>query len=137
MEEDNRVDKAQALAALTDQMTKERELAVVVARHEEKTIYAETEAKLKALHDQTVRVMRTQIEELKAEIVRQEKMVMRVLKEKRFVEDEVMATRECFQKFIDDVKPFEPGKSGYVMPPLKMVRTESVLEIELSKKLKN
>ena len=111
----------------------EREHAVQCAQHVERVIAQEAIAKQKQLHEQAVRVLNTHVEDLKAEVAGLEKRIDLIMQHKRRVEEEVLLTRRCFQDFIDSVKPFEPDKSEYVMPPLRMQRTDSLLEFELPK----
>ena len=107
------------------------------AQHVERVIAQDAYAKQKQLHDQAARVLNTHVDELKAEVAALERKIELILDHKRRIEEEVLLTRRCFQEFIDSVRPFEPGKSEYVMPPLRMHRTDSLLEFELPKPTNN
>lgn len=112
-------EKAEALKALAQQKDGEREEAVAEAHKVEQDIAAEKLANMEASYEK-------QIAELKQVIV--EKLgVIDVLKteigslelRKARVQRELLALREDFQNFIDSTHPFEKGKAGYMVPPVR------------------
>ena len=112
-------EKAAALTELNDRKDREREEAVAHAHRVEQEIAVGNLAKMQVGYEKRLEGLGETIEG-KVKVIEQLKGELEALdQEKKTIQLELLKLRADFQHFINSTKPFEKGKAGYLISPVK------------------